>query len=80
MSNGYKGKIKNTGSQVVKAPNAQKGGSGGGADLKSILAFIGIVCLVIIVPLVGYLAVNYIRRAAARNKRRRRRQSRRRSR
>ena len=60
--------------------NIQKGGSGGGADLKSVLAFIGVVCLVILVPLVGYLAVNYIRRASARNKRRRRRQSRRRSR
>jgi D-alanyl-D-alanine carboxypeptidase len=58
----------------------QKGGNSGGADLKSILAFIGIVCLVILVPLVGYLAVNHIRRAVARNKRRRRRQSRRRSR
>ena len=60
--------------------NIQTGGSGGGADLKSVLAFIGVVCLVILVPLVGYLAVNYIRRASARNKRRRRRQSRRRSR
>ena len=60
--------------------NIQKNGNGGGTDLKSILAFIGIICLVILVPLVVYLAVNNIRRAVARNKRRRRRQSRRRSR
>lgn len=40
MSNGYKGKIKNTGSQVVKAPNTQTGGTGGnvvhrGTDLRT---------------------------------------------
>lgn len=40
MGNGYSGKIKNTGSQVVKAPNAQAGGSKGnvvhrGTDLRT---------------------------------------------
>lgn len=40
MSNGYSGKIKNTGSQVVKAPNAASGGSKGnvvhhGTDLRT---------------------------------------------
>ena len=59
--------------------NLRKGG-GGGADLKGILAFIGIVCLVIFVPFAIYLIVNNLRRAMARNRRRRRRQSRRRSR
>ena len=56
------------------------GGMGGGADLKGILAFVGIVFLVIFVPFVIYLIINNLRRTMARNRRRRRRQSRRRSR
>ena len=60
--------------------NLQNNGKGGGADLKSILAFVGIVCLVIFVPFAIYLIYNNVRRAMARNRRRRRRQSRRRSR
>ena len=56
------------------------GGGKGGADLKGILAFVGIVFLVIFVPFVIYLIINNMRRAMARNRRRRRRQSRRRSR
>ena len=55
-------------------------GKGGGTDLKSILAFVGVVCLVIVVPVVIYLVYNNVRRALVRNRRRRRRQSRRRSR
>ena len=51
-----------------------------GADLKGILAFVGIVCLVIFIPFAIYLIVNRIRYAMVRNRRRRRRQSRRRSR
>lgn len=40
MGNGYSGKIKNTGSQIVKAPNQASGGSNGnvvhrGSDLRS---------------------------------------------
>ena len=56
------------------------GGLGGGADLKGILAFVGIVFLVIFIPFVIYLVINNLRRTMARNRRRRRRQSRRRSR
>jgi D-alanyl-D-alanine carboxypeptidase len=56
------------------------GGLGGGTDLKGILAFVGIVFLVIFVPFVIYLIINNLRRSMARNRRRRRRQSRRRSR
>ncbi len=56
------------------------GGIGGGVDLAGILAFVGVVSLVIFVPFVIYLIINNVRRAVARNKRRRRRQSRRRSR
>ena len=44
------------------------------------LKFIGIVCLVILVPLVIYLVVNNMRRVIARKRRRRRKQQRRRSR
>ena len=55
-------------------------GTGGGTDLKGILAFVGVVCLVILVPFVIYLIINNVRRTLARNRRRRRRQSRRRSR
>lgn len=53
---------------------------GGGADLTGILAFVGIVFLVIFVPFVIYLFINNLRRTMARKRRRRRRQSRRRSR
>lgn len=53
---------------------------GGGADLTGILAFVGIVFLVIFVPFVIYLFINNLRRTVARKRRRRRRQSRRRSR
>ena len=56
------------------------GGLGGGTDLKGILAFVGIVFLIIFVPFVIYLIINNLRRSMARNRRRRRRQSRRRSR
>ena len=49
-------------------------------DMTDILTFLGIACLVIIIPLGIYLATNYMRRIAARAKRRRRRASRRRSR
>lgn len=60
--------------------NIQNGGLSGGVDLQGILAFVGVVCLVILVPFVIYLVINNVRRAMARNRRRRRRQSRRRSR
>lgn len=52
----------------------------GGADLTKILAFVGVVCLIIFVPFAIYLIYNNVRRAMVRNRRRRRRQSRRRSR
>lgn len=52
----------------------------GGADLKGILSFVGIVCLIIFIPFAIYLIVNNVRRTLVRNRRRRRRQSRRRSR
>lgn len=60
--------------------NLKGGGMGGGADLTGILAFVGVVFLVIFVPFVIYLIINNLRRTLARNRRRRRRQSRRRSR
>ena len=60
--------------------NLQNKGKGGGVDLTKILAFIGIICLVIFVPFAIYLIYNNVRRAMVRNRRRRRRQSRRRSR
>ena len=50
------------------------------SNLSGFLNFIGIVCLVILVPFVAYLIINNIRRMIARNRRRRRRASRRRSR
>lgn len=50
------------------------------SNLSQFLSFIGIVCLVMLVPLVIYLVVNHARRLLARNRRRRRRMSRRRSR
>ena len=50
------------------------------SNLSQFLSFVGIVCLVILVPLAIYLVVNNARRYMARNRRRRRRISRRRSR
>lgn len=50
------------------------------SNLSGFLSFIGIVCLVILIPFVAYLIINNIRRMIARSRRRRRRQSRRRSR
>ena len=50
------------------------------SDLSQFLSFIGIVCLVLLVPLAIYLVVNNMRRVMARSRRRRRRMSRRRSR
>ncbi len=50
------------------------------SNLSGFLSFIGIVCLVILVPFVLYLVINHMRRIIARNRRRRRRASRRRSR
>jgi D-alanyl-D-alanine carboxypeptidase len=50
------------------------------SNLSGFLSFIGIVCLVMLVPFVAYLVFNNIRRIIARNRRRRRRASRRRSR
>lgn len=49
-------------------------------NLSQFLYFIGIVCLVILVPLIIYLVINNLRRVMARNRRRRRRTQRRRSR
>ena len=49
------------------------------SNLSQFLSFIGIVCLVILVPLIVYLVVNHTRRMLARNRRRRRRMGRRRS-
>ena len=50
------------------------------SNLSQFLSFVGIVCLVIMVPLAVYLIVNNMRRVMARNRRRRRRTQRRRSR
>lgn len=50
------------------------------SNLKDILSFLGVVCLIILVPLVIYLFVNNLRRSLARKRRRKRRMSRRRSR
>lgn len=50
------------------------------SNLSGILNFLGIVCLLILLPLGGYLAINGMRRYLAQRKRRRRRASRRRSR
>ncbi len=58
----------------------RNGGKGGGFDLTKILAFVGIVSLVLFIPFAIYLIVNHVRRAYVRNRRRRRRQNRRRSR
>lgn len=67
-------------SVMDKNLDLQNGGAGGGTDLAGILAFVGIVFLVIFIPFVIYLFINHLRRTMARNRRRRRRQSRRRSR
>ena len=50
------------------------------SNLSQFLSFVGIVCLVILIPLAIYLIVNNMRRVMARNRRRRRKQQRRRSR
>lgn len=50
------------------------------SNLSQFLSFVGIVCLVILVPLAIYLVVNNMRRVMARNRRRRRKRQRRRSR
>lgn len=50
------------------------------SNFKQFLSFVGIVCLVILIPLAIYLIVNNARRVMARNRRRRRKQQRRRSR
>jgi D-alanyl-D-alanine carboxypeptidase len=50
------------------------------SNLSQFLSFVGIVCLVIMVPLALYLVVNHARRLIARSRRRRRRMGRRRSR
>lgn len=50
------------------------------SNFSDVLSFIGVVCLIILVPLAIYLVYNNVRRAIARNRRRRRRRSRRRSR
>ncbi|MBQ7801537.1 MAG: D-alanyl-D-alanine carboxypeptidase [Oscillospiraceae bacterium] len=50
------------------------------SNLSDILSFLGVACLVVLVPLVIYLFVNNLRRTIARNRRRRRRKNRRRSR
>ena len=68
--------VRATGSNL----SLQNKGKGGGINFMKILAVIGIVCLVIVVPFVIYLIYNNVRRAMVRNRRRRRRQSRRRSR
>ena len=49
-------------------------------NLSGILSFLGVACLVILVPLAVYLFINNMRRSMARRRRRKRRQSRRRSR
>lgn len=50
------------------------------SNFKQFFSFVGIVCLVILIPLAIYLIVNNTRRVMARNRRRRRKQQRRRSR
>lgn len=58
----------------------QTGASRSDRGITDIFMFLGIACLVIIIPLAVYIGINSIRRAARRAKRRRRRASRRRSR
>lgn len=50
------------------------------SNLSGFLTFLGIACLIILLPLVAYVVINNIRRIIARGQRRRRRKSRRRSR
>ncbi len=50
------------------------------SNLKDILSFLGIVCLVLLIPFGIYLIINTIRRSAAEKRRRKRRRNRRRSR
>ena len=50
------------------------------SNLSHFLSFVGIICLVLLVPLAIYLIVNNMRRVMARKRRRRRKQQRRRSR
>ncbi len=58
----------------------QTGASRSDRGITDIFMFLGIACLVIIIPLALYIGINSIRRAAHRARRRRRRASRRRSR
>jgi len=58
----------------------QTGASRSDRGITDIFMFLGIACLVIIIPLAVYIGINSIRRAAHRARRRRRRASRRRSR
>ena len=67
-------------SQEKSGLEIQTGASRSDRDVTDILLFLGIVCLVIIVPLGLYIGINSLRRAAHRAKRRRRRANRRRSR
>ena len=60
--------------------NIQGAASRDDSNWGQFLKFTGIVCLVILVPLVIYLVVNNMRRVIARKRRRRRKQQRRRSR
>lgn len=50
------------------------------SNLSGFLTFLGIACLIILLPLVAYVMINNVRRIIARGRRRRRRKSRRRSR
>lgn len=50
------------------------------SNVTGMLSFIGVVCLIILIPMLLYIMINNVRRAIARNRRRRRRKSRRRSR
>ena len=58
----------------------QTGASRSDTGVTDILLFLGVACLVIVIPLGIYIGINSMRRAAHRAKRRRRRASRRRSR
>jgi D-alanyl-D-alanine carboxypeptidase len=50
------------------------------SNLSGFLTFLGIACLIILLPLVAYVMINNVRRIIVRGRRRRRRKSRRRSR
>lgn len=69
--------VRSTINSGVKISNAA---SRDDSNLSGILKFLGVACLLILVPLGIYLVINSARRAAAQKKRRRRRASRRRSR